>query len=183
MCAQRRLRSAWASAQSDQSSLCTQWVAKDPSFLHTDSEDWPDWADAQADLSLHWAHTHFVGFIWGGSFIFINLIFISFRHQLNPYSLQEAFFFGLGFTAYQDYFVHFEQSLIVRWGEKRRFPRKTPDHRKQNLACLTCDPSWARTHSGEMMSGLERLRLATLTTRPMGPTTFEACFVSLSCWS
>ena len=39
LCAQRRLRSAWASAQSDQSSLCTQWVAKDPSFLHADSED------------------------------------------------------------------------------------------------------------------------------------------------
>ena len=27
------------SAQSDQSSLCTQWVAKDPRFLHVDSED------------------------------------------------------------------------------------------------------------------------------------------------
>ena len=40
--AQRRLRSAWASAQSDQSSLCAQWVAKDPSFLHADSEDWSD---------------------------------------------------------------------------------------------------------------------------------------------
>ena len=39
VCAQRRLRSAWASAQSDQSSLCAQWVAKDPSFLHADSED------------------------------------------------------------------------------------------------------------------------------------------------
>ena len=39
MCAQRRLRSAWASAQSDQSSLCAQWVAKDPSFLYADSED------------------------------------------------------------------------------------------------------------------------------------------------
>ena len=39
--AQRRLRSAWASTQSEQSSLCAQWVAKDPSFLHADSED-PD---------------------------------------------------------------------------------------------------------------------------------------------
>ena len=28
-----------ASAQFDQSSLCAQWVAKDPSFLHADSED------------------------------------------------------------------------------------------------------------------------------------------------
>ena len=27
------------------------------------SEDWSDWADAQADLSLHWGHTHFVSFV------------------------------------------------------------------------------------------------------------------------
>ena len=39
ICAQRRLGSAWASAQSDQSSLCTQWVAKGPSSHHADSED------------------------------------------------------------------------------------------------------------------------------------------------
>ena len=24
---------------------------------------WSDWVDAQADLSLHWAHSHFVGFV------------------------------------------------------------------------------------------------------------------------
>ena len=41
MCAQRRLRSAWASARSDhwESSLCTLWVAKDPTFLHSDCKD------------------------------------------------------------------------------------------------------------------------------------------------
>ena len=39
LCTQRRLNSAWGSAQSDQSSLCAQWVAKDPSFLNADSED------------------------------------------------------------------------------------------------------------------------------------------------
>ena len=60
---QRRLRSAWACAQSDQSSLCAQWVGKDTSFLNADSEDWSDWADAQAGLSLRWAQTHFVGFV------------------------------------------------------------------------------------------------------------------------
>ena len=47
LCAQRRLRSAWASAKSDQSLRCPH----------------EDWADAQADLSLRWAHTHFVGFV------------------------------------------------------------------------------------------------------------------------
>ena len=59
LCTQWRLRSAWAS---DQSLLCTQWVAKDLNFLHADSEDWSDWADAQADLSLRWAHKPFCWF-------------------------------------------------------------------------------------------------------------------------
>ena len=45
------------------SSLCAQWVAKDPGFLHVDIEDWLDWAHAQADLSLRWAHAHCVGFV------------------------------------------------------------------------------------------------------------------------
>ena len=31
--AQRRPRPTWASAKSDQSSLCTLWIAKDPSFF------------------------------------------------------------------------------------------------------------------------------------------------------
>ena len=72
--AQRRFRSAWAFAQSDQSlrsakiqislgirpvwsesSLCAQWVAKDPSFLHADSE-----GSDQTGRSIRWAHTHFV---------------------------------------------------------------------------------------------------------------------------
>ena len=39
LCAQRRLRSAWASTQSYQSLLCTQWVAKDLRFLQADRED------------------------------------------------------------------------------------------------------------------------------------------------
>ena len=39
LCVHRRLRSVWASTQSDQSSLCAYWVAKDSSFLHVDSED------------------------------------------------------------------------------------------------------------------------------------------------
>ena len=62
-CAQRRLRTAWAFAQSDQSlhsalngllrtlSACGQ------------RRLWSDWADAQAPLSLCWAHIHFVGFV------------------------------------------------------------------------------------------------------------------------
>ena len=39
LCAKRSLRSAWASAQSGQSSLCAQRVVKGPSFHRGDSED------------------------------------------------------------------------------------------------------------------------------------------------
>ena len=51
LCAHRRLGSAWPYAESDQFSLCAQWLAKDP-MIHADSEDWSDWADAQAELSF-----------------------------------------------------------------------------------------------------------------------------------
>ena len=44
-----------ASVQSDQSSLCAQWVAKDPSFLHADSED--------PDQTGRMRTCHFVGFV------------------------------------------------------------------------------------------------------------------------
>ena len=39
---------------------------------------WSDWADAQADLSLRWAHAHFVGFVMS------RLILLLFRcHSLS----------------------------------------------------------------------------------------------------
>ena len=37
------------------------WVLSYP--LSAQRRLWSDWADAQADLSLCWAHTHFVGFV------------------------------------------------------------------------------------------------------------------------
>ena len=63
-CAQRRLRSAWASAQSDQSlrSALIGSKAKDPSFLHADSENCDQTAVVQADMSLRWTHMPFCWF-------------------------------------------------------------------------------------------------------------------------
>ena len=71
VCAHRRLRSVCASAQSDQSLLRLirvfavrmkkAWVLSYP--LSAQRRLWSDWADAQADLSLRWAHSHFVGFV------------------------------------------------------------------------------------------------------------------------
>ena len=43
-----------------ESSLCAQRVAKGPSGHW---RLWSDWADAKIDLSLCWAHNHFVGFV------------------------------------------------------------------------------------------------------------------------
>ena len=62
--AQRRLRSAWASAQSDQSLRCPRkesWFLSYP--VSAQRRLWSDWADAEADLSLRWAHSHFVDFV------------------------------------------------------------------------------------------------------------------------
>ena len=64
LCAQRRLRSAWASAQSDQSLRHLHekpWVLSYP--LTAQRRLRSDWADAQTDPSLCWAHRHFVGFV------------------------------------------------------------------------------------------------------------------------
>ena len=63
MCTKRGLRSAWASTQSDQSSLCMKkaWVLSYP--LSAQRSLWSDWADAQADPNLRWVHPHFVGFV------------------------------------------------------------------------------------------------------------------------
>ena len=62
------------SEDSDQPSLIRVFavhsmVAKDPSFLHADSEDGSDWADAHADLSLHWAHRSFCWFCHEAAYI------------------------------------------------------------------------------------------------------------------
>ena len=63
-CAQRRLRSAWASAQLIRVfavRMKKAWVLSYP--LSAQRRLWSDWADAQADPSLQWVHIHFVGFV------------------------------------------------------------------------------------------------------------------------
>ena len=37
-------------------------IAKHSRFLHSDSDDLSDWADAQAEPSLRWAHRSFCWF-------------------------------------------------------------------------------------------------------------------------
>ena len=63
VCAQRKLRSAWASDLNRVFAVRIEkaWVLTYP--LSAQQRLWSDWADAQADLILRWAHTHFVGFV------------------------------------------------------------------------------------------------------------------------
>ena len=64
MCVQRRLGSDWADAQSDQSSLCAQWVAKDLTFLHGDSEDSDQTGRMPRLIGVFAGRTcHIVGFV------------------------------------------------------------------------------------------------------------------------
>ena len=63
LCIQRRLRSAWASPKSDQSSLSAWRTIGSSATYWAHSEDWSVWANAQAGLSLRWAHSHIIGFV------------------------------------------------------------------------------------------------------------------------
>ena len=64
MCTQRGLKTVWTSAQSDQSSLCTQWVSKDPWFLHWDSEDSDQTKQMPRLIGVFAGRlSHFVGFV------------------------------------------------------------------------------------------------------------------------
>ena len=53
------------------------WVLSYP--LSAQRRLWSDWADAQADLSLRWAHTHFVGFVmsWLKNWFKLNILVCS----------------------------------------------------------------------------------------------------------
>ena len=67
-CAHLRIRSHWASAQSDQSSLSPQWIAKDPRFLHADSK-----VSNQTEWMLIWVFAGRICDLFG--FVMLWLIF------------------------------------------------------------------------------------------------------------
>ena len=70
-------------AQSDQSLLCALWIAKDPRLLHADSED----SDAQADLSLRWAHMPFCWFCHEAAQVFstVKMLLQTFTPPINKH--------------------------------------------------------------------------------------------------
>ena len=64
MCVQRRLIHPVWSVFAVRTNLGTHWAH---------SEDWSDWADSQADLSLRWAHRSFCWFCHGTAY-FMSVI-------------------------------------------------------------------------------------------------------------
>ena len=67
MCAQRRLRPAWASPQSDQSSLSawTNLRSLNTKWAHSEDSDQTGWMPRL--LCLRRVHSHFLVLSWGGS--------------------------------------------------------------------------------------------------------------------
>ena len=55
------IRPVWSESSLSAVSMKKAWVFSYP--LSAQRRLWSHWADAQADLNLRWAHTHFVGFV------------------------------------------------------------------------------------------------------------------------
>ena len=65
-----------------ESSLCAQWVAKDPRFLHADSE-----VSDQTGQADHWAHNHFVGFVMSRlNLVIVILVFSAHVREINEHT-------------------------------------------------------------------------------------------------
>ena len=91
------------SAQSDQSSLCAQCVAK---FMWT-AKTLIRLGRCEADLSLRWAHTHFVGFVMRRLIYFFRSESVDLRMMsIKVIMLQ------LGLTAF--YFLRLLIQFIIR---------------------------------------------------------------------
>ena len=80
MCAQRRLRPARhlpSLIRVFTVRMKKAWVLSNP--LSTKQRPSSDWADAQADLSLCWGHSHFVGFVMRQLNYYCNQWWLSFN--------------------------------------------------------------------------------------------------------
>ena len=75
-CAPSEDRWAWASAQSDQFLLSTQWVAKDPKFLQRTAKT----LIRLDDLSLRWSHTSFWWFCHAAAHLSLQRCLVCFNY-------------------------------------------------------------------------------------------------------
>ena len=111
------------------------WVLSYP--VSAQQRHWSDWADAQADLSLRWAHRSFCWFCHEAAQI-RNLSIATGPGQLKFAHIYYYYYYYLLFTARHSFWTE----SIARWAKKWRSPEKKHlTTCKQNLACLICDPS------------------------------------------
>ena len=111
LCTQQRLRSAWASALPDQS--LRWWIVGSSATHWVHCEDWSDWADAQADLSLRWVHRSFCWFCHEAAHMYIMLYFCNiFILLCCPTSRQTSFFFLFCFFFFFYCIIHKNKSHI-----------------------------------------------------------------------
>ena len=79
---------------------------------------WSDWANAQAELSLHWAHSHFVGYVMSrliSLLIFLSQ-FVRFKNLAGVIVMQVFMFSGIfknWFSAYKNV-AHVKHSYRLR---------------------------------------------------------------------
>ena len=128
------IRPVWS-----ESSLCAQWAAKDPSFLHADSQD-SDQPGAQADLSVRWAHSTFLVLScrglkylkWGVCFFF-QIIYVARNPRdvlVSYYKLQRWFKFETRTFEkfYEDFMSGMDSKFtctLWRWSPNLRQENKT----------------------------------------------------------
>ena len=120
-----------------ESSLCAQWVAKDTSFLHADSED----SDQTGRTTrLIWVFTgctcHFVGFVTRQLKCFAcdDVCLCTINTEISLSSIKKKMFkwlnclknyLLLGWMALQDCFTHFKPIQSSWWELVERFQRET----------------------------------------------------------
>ena len=90
MCANRKLRSAWASAQSDQSSLCAKWVTKEriQAFVMRTAKTLIRLGGCSYWLeSSLGAHAMFLFLSWDGS------VFVPYHHRHTLWHIDNIYYF------------------------------------------------------------------------------------------
>ena len=117
MCAQRRLRSAWTSAQFDQTLRSPHEEALG-SWLPIERKPrlYSDWVDAQADPTLHWAHMPFYYvFSCGGSFVCFSGTTNSCEFSLSPFLFNFIVYWNLHHSGISmKAFVSFDESVLSK---------------------------------------------------------------------
>ena len=119
LCAQWRLRSAWHPPSLIRVFAVHFMRIQDPMLPHADSKDWSDWADAQADLSLRWAHRSFCCFWHASAYFGVWLLLYWWLKRRNNFVQMILTHIRLLLMQRQVC----EDSIMFKWGKFQPFNR------------------------------------------------------------